>query len=68
MELFTIIAIVALLIVIFVGIQTAALFLFLRENERLREENEKFQPPFWFDKSAEMRHADFDLDVKYLIT
>jgi uncharacterized membrane protein len=46
MELFTIIAIVALLIVIFVGIQTAALFLFLRENERLREENEKFQPPF----------------------
>jgi uncharacterized membrane protein len=46
MDLFGMIAIVALLIVIFVGIQTLALFFFLRENERLREENEKFQPPF----------------------
>ena len=46
MELFGIIAIVALLIVIFVGTQVVALFFFLRENERLREENEKFQPPF----------------------
>jgi predicted PurR-regulated permease PerM len=46
MELFGIIAIVALLIVIFVGIQVVALFFFLRENERLREEVEKFQPPF----------------------
>jgi uncharacterized membrane protein len=40
------IAFVALLIVIFVGTQVVALFFFLRENERLREENEKFQPPF----------------------
>jgi hypothetical protein len=46
MELFTIIAIVALLIIIFVATQTVALFFFLREHERLREENEKFQPPF----------------------
>jgi uncharacterized membrane protein len=46
MELFVIIAIIALLIVIFVGIQVVALFFFLKENERLREENEKFQPPF----------------------
>jgi hypothetical protein len=35
------------------------LFLFLKENERLREENEKFQPPFWFDKTAEMRSGPF---------
>jgi uncharacterized membrane protein len=35
-----------LLIVIFVGIQVVALYFFLKENERLREENEKFQPPF----------------------
>ena len=40
------IALIALLIVIFVGTQVVALFFFLRENERLREENEKFQPPF----------------------
>jgi hypothetical protein len=46
MDLFGMIAIVALLIVVFVGTQTLALFFFLRENERLREENEKFQPPF----------------------
>jgi uncharacterized membrane protein len=46
MDLFGMIAIVALLIVIFVGIQVVALYFFLKENERLREENEKFQPPF----------------------
>jgi uncharacterized membrane protein len=46
MDLFGMIAIIALLIVIFVGTQVVALFFFLRENERLREENEKFQPPF----------------------
>jgi predicted PurR-regulated permease PerM len=46
MELFGMIAIVALLIVIFVGTQVVALFFFLRENERLREEHEKFLPPF----------------------
>ena len=46
MDLFGMIAIVALLIVIFVGTQALALFFFLRENERLREEVEKFQPPF----------------------
>jgi flagellar basal body-associated protein FliL len=46
MELFVMIALIALLIVIFVGTQVVALFFFLRENERLREENEKFQPPF----------------------
>lgn len=46
MELFTIVAIIFLLIVIFVATQVVALFFFLRENERLREENEKFQPPF----------------------
>ena len=46
MDLFGMIAIVALLIVIFVGIQVAALYIFLKENERLREENEKFLPPF----------------------
>jgi hypothetical protein len=46
MDLFGMIAIVVLLIVVFVGTQALALFFFLRENERLREENEKFQPPF----------------------
>jgi uncharacterized membrane protein len=46
MELFGMIAIVALLIVIFVGTQVVALYFFLKENERLREENEKLQPPF----------------------
>jgi len=46
MDLFGMIAIVALLIVIFVGTQVAPLFFFLKENQRLREENEKFQPPF----------------------
>lgn len=46
MELFTIIGIIFLLMVIFVATQVVALFFFLRENERLREENEKFQPPF----------------------
>jgi uncharacterized membrane protein len=46
MELFGIIAIVALLIVIFVGTQVVALFFFLRENARLREEIEKNEPPF----------------------
>ena len=46
MDLFGMIALIALLIVIFVGTQFVALFFFLRENERLREENEKFQPPF----------------------
>jgi uncharacterized membrane protein len=46
MDLFGMIAIVALLIVIFVGIQVVALYIFLKENERLREENEKFLPPF----------------------
>jgi hypothetical protein len=46
MDLFGMIALIALLIVIFVGTQVVALFFFLRENERLREENEKFQPPF----------------------
>ncbi len=46
MELLTIIAIIALLIIIFVGTQVVALYFFLKENERLREENEKFQPPF----------------------
>ena len=46
MELFGMLAIVALLIVIFVGTQVVALYFFLKENERLREENEKFLPPF----------------------
>jgi flagellar basal body-associated protein FliL len=46
MDLFSIIAIIFLLVVIFVATQVVALFFFLRENERLREENEKFQPPF----------------------
>jgi hypothetical protein len=46
MDLIIMIAVIFSLIVIFVGTQTAALFFFLRENERLREENEKFQPPF----------------------
>ena len=46
MELLTIIAIIALLIIIFVGTQVVALYFFLKENERLREENEKFLPPF----------------------
>lgn len=46
MDLFLMFAVVALLIVIFVGTQVVALFFFLKENERLREENEKFQPPF----------------------
>jgi predicted PurR-regulated permease PerM len=46
MELLTIIAVIALLIIIFVGTQVVALYFFLKENERLREENEKFLPPF----------------------
>jgi uncharacterized membrane protein len=46
MDLFGMIAIVALLIVIFVGTQVVALYIFLKENERLREEHEKFLPPF----------------------
>jgi hypothetical protein len=46
MDLFIMIAVIFSLIVIFVGTQVVALFFFLRENERLREENEKFQPPF----------------------
>lgn len=46
MELLTIVGMIFLLIVIFVATQAVALFFFLRENERLREENEKFQPPF----------------------
>jgi hypothetical protein len=46
MDLIIMIAVIFSLIVVFVGIQAAALFFFLRENERLREENEKFQPPF----------------------
>jgi hypothetical protein len=46
MDLIIMIAVIFSLIVIFVGTQAAALFFFLRENERLREENEKFQPPF----------------------
>jgi hypothetical protein len=46
MELFTIIALIFLLVIIFVATQVAALFFLLREHERLREENEKFQPPF----------------------
>lgn len=40
------IAVIFSLIAVFVIIQAAALFFFLKENERLREENEKFQPPF----------------------
>ena len=46
MELLTIIAIIALLIIIFVGTQVVALYFFLQENARLREENEKLEPPF----------------------
>ena len=46
MELFVMIALVALLIVIFIATQTVALFFFLRDNEILREEKEKFEPPF----------------------
>jgi hypothetical protein len=46
MDLKIMIAVIFSLIVIFVGTQAAALFFFWRENERLREENEKFQPPF----------------------
>jgi uncharacterized membrane protein len=46
MDLFVMIAIVAFLIVIFVGTQAVALFFFLQENARLREENEKLEPPF----------------------
>jgi hypothetical protein len=46
MELFVIIAVVALLIIIFVGTQTLALFFFLKENARLREELEENQLPF----------------------
>ena len=46
MDLFIMIAVIFSLIVVFVGTQVVALFLFLKENERLREENEKFQPPF----------------------
>jgi flagellar basal body-associated protein FliL len=46
MDLITIILIATILIIVFVGTQAAALFFFLKENERLREENEKFQPPF----------------------
>ena len=60
------IAIVALLIVIFVGTQVVALYIFLKENERLREENEKFLPPFWFDKTPEMGSAYFDPKVKLI--
>jgi predicted PurR-regulated permease PerM len=46
MELFTIIALILLLVVVFVATQVVALFFLLREHERLREENEKLQPPF----------------------
>jgi len=46
MDLFGMIALIAFLIVIFVGIQALALFFFLQENARLREENEKLEPPF----------------------
>jgi hypothetical protein len=46
MDLFGIIAVILLLIVIFVGTQVLALFFFLRENARLREEMEKNEPPF----------------------
>jgi predicted PurR-regulated permease PerM len=46
MELFTIIALIALLVIVFITTQAVALFFFLREHERLREEVEKFQPPF----------------------
>lgn len=40
------IAVIFSLIVVFVGTQAVALFLFLRENARLREEIEKNEPPF----------------------
>ncbi len=40
------IAVIFSLIVVFVGTQAAALFFFLRENARLREEIEKNEPPF----------------------
>jgi predicted PurR-regulated permease PerM len=46
MELITIIALIFLLVIVFVATQVVALFFLLREHERLREENEKFQPPF----------------------
>ena len=46
MDLIIMIAVIFSLIAVFVIIQAAALFFFLKENERLREENEKFQPPF----------------------
>jgi flagellar basal body-associated protein FliL len=46
MDLFGMIALIALLIVIFVGTQVVALFFFVQENARLREENEKLEPPF----------------------
>jgi hypothetical protein len=46
MDLIIMIAVIFSLIVVFVGTQAVALFLFLRENERLREEIEKNEPPF----------------------
>jgi flagellar basal body-associated protein FliL len=46
MELITIIALILLLVIVFVSTQVVALFFLLREHEKLREENEKFQPPF----------------------
>jgi hypothetical protein len=36
----------------------AILFL-MSENDRIQQEAEKNFPPFWFDKTAEMRSINF---------
>ena len=48
-------AIVAFLIVVFVVLQLIGILFLLQENKRIGEELEKNSPPFWFDKTAEMR-------------
>ena len=68
MDLLIMIAVIFSLIIVFVILQLIGILFLLQENKRIGEELEKNSPPFWFDKTAEMRHANFDLNVKYLIT
>ena len=50
---------IALLIVIFVVLQLIGILFLLDENKKIAEELEKNSPPFWFDKTAEMRLGPF---------
>ena len=53
------IAVIFSLIIVFVILQLIGILFLLDENKKIAEELEKNSPPFWFDKTAEMRSGPF---------